>query len=58
MKFPSLKDLQTAWKTATKKAGLTGRIPQDFRRAAIRNLNCAGVPRSDAVYRRYSISDE
>ena len=63
-----LKDIRTAWKTATKKAGLAGRIPHDFRRTAIRNLNRAGVPRSDAmamvghrteaVYRRYSISDE
>ena len=47
------------------KAGLPGRIPHDFRRTAVRNLEQAGVPRSvamkltghktEAVYRRYAI---
>jgi integrase len=45
-----------------------GRIPHDFRRTAIRNLERAGVPRStamkmvghrtEAIYRRYAIVDE
>jgi integrase len=57
-----------AWSTACKKAGLAGRIPHDFRRIAIRNLERAGVPRSaamalvghrtESIYRRYAIEDE
>ena len=49
-------------------AGLPGRIPHDFRRTAVRNLERAGVPRSvamkmvghrtESVYRRYAIVDE
>ena len=44
------------------------RIPHDFRRTAVRNLERAGVPRSaavkmvghktEAIYRRYAIADE
>ena len=54
-----------AWQRARDKAGLPGRIPHDFRRTAVRNLEQAGVPRSvamkltghktEAVYRRYAI---
>jgi hypothetical protein len=50
------------------RAGIGARIPYDFRRTAIRNLERAGVPRSPAmamvghltesVYRRYAIQDE
>jgi integrase len=57
-----------AWATACKKAGLAGRIPHDFRRTAVRNLERAGVPRSaamamvghrtESIYRRYAIADE
>jgi integrase len=49
-------------------AGVPGRIPHDFRRTAVRNLERAGVPRSvamkmvghktEAVYRRYAIVSE
>ena len=52
-------------KTACKAAGAPGRIPHDFRRTAVRNLERAGVPRSvamkmvghktEAIYRRYAI---
>jgi hypothetical protein len=49
-------------------AGVPQRIPHDFRRTAVRNLERAGVPRSvamkltghktEAVYRRYAIVSE
>ena len=47
---------------------MPGRIPHDFRRTAVRNLERAGVPRSaamamvghktESIYRRYAIMDE
>jgi integrase len=49
-------------------AGLSGRIPHDFRRTAVRNLERAGLSRSvamrmtahksEAVYRQYAIVSE
>ena len=63
-----IKSFRKAWTNACKAAGVPGRIPHDFRRTAVRNLERAGVPRSDAmamvghltesIYRRYAISDE
>jgi integrase len=63
-----IKGFRKAWKTACQKAGVPGRIPHDFRRTAVRNLERAGVPRSTAmkmvghrtesIYRRYAIVDE
>ena len=63
-----IKTFYRSWKTACKQAGVSGRIMHDFRRTAVRNLERAGVPRSDAmamvghvtesIYRRYAISDE
>jgi len=57
-----------AWRKALKAAGLAGRIPHDFRRTAVRNLERAGVPRSVAmkltghktmaVYNRYAIASK
>jgi integrase len=63
-----IKSFRRAWLTACKKAGVPGRIPHDFRRTAVRNLERAGVPRSTAmkmvghktesIYRRYAIVTE
>jgi integrase len=63
-----IRDFRAAWQSACQRAGLVGRIPHDFRRTAVRNLERAGVPRSaamkmtghktEAVYRRYAIVDE
>jgi hypothetical protein len=56
-----------AWQRAVRAAGVA-RVPHDFRRTAIRNLERDGVPRSVAmamvgqrtqeIYRRYAIVDE
>jgi hypothetical protein len=56
-----------AWQRAVRSAAVA-RVPHDFRRTAIRNLERDGVPRSVAmamvgqkteeVYRRYAIVDE
>lgn len=63
-----IRDFRSAWKNACRRAGLSGRIPHDFRRTAVRNLERAGVPRSAAmamvghrtqsIYSRYAICDE
>jgi integrase len=63
-----VKDFRVAWATACKRAGLPGRIPHDFRRTAVRNLERAGISRSaamamvghktQAIYQRYAIADE
>src|SRR5712691_7233410 len=63
-----IKSFRRAWVTACKKAGIPERLPHDFRRTAVRNLERAGVPRSTAmkmvghktesIYRRYAIVDE
>src|SRR5207249_4794046 len=44
-----IKSFRGAWDRATNAAGLAGRIPHDFRRTAVRNLERAGVPRSVAM---------
>jgi integrase len=64
----AIKDYRKAWRDACSKAGVPGRIPHDFRRTAVRNLERAGVPRSvamkltghktESVYRRYAIVSE
>jgi Phage integrase family len=63
-----IRSFTKSWHTAARRAGQPGRIPHDFRRTAVRNLERAGVPRStamkmaghktEAMYRRYAIVDE
>jgi integrase len=63
-----LKSFTKSWRKACRAPGHPARIPHDFRRTAVRNLERAGVPRSTAmamvghrtesVYRRYAIVDE
>jgi integrase len=63
-----IKSFRRAWQTACRRAGVPGRIPHDFRRTAIRNLERSGIARSaamalvghrtDSVYRRYAVADE
>jgi integrase len=58
-------DFKKSWRNAVKDAEVTGRIPHDFRRTAVRNLERASVPRSvamklvghktESIYRRYAI---
>ena len=43
------KSFRRAWRRACLAAGLPGRIPHDFRRTAVRNLERAAVPRSVAM---------
>jgi integrase len=63
-----IRSFRRAWVGACRRVGLVGRIPHDFRRTAVRNLERAGVPRSaamamvghktESIYRRYAIADE
>jgi integrase len=63
-----IKGFRKAWLRACRNAGVPGKIPHDFRRTAVRNLERAGVPRSAAmkmvghktqsIYQRYAIADE
>jgi integrase len=63
-----IKNFRKAWKDACSAAEVAGRIPHDFRRTAVRNLERAGVSRSvamqltghltESVYRRYAIVSE
>ncbi|MEO7190058.1 MAG: tyrosine-type recombinase/integrase [Vicinamibacterales bacterium] len=62
-----IKSMRGSWQAACVAAGQPGRIPHDFRRTAVRNLEHVGVSRSaamamvghktEAIYRRYAIVD-
>jgi integrase len=44
-----IRDFRKAWKVACQRAGVVGKVPDDFRRTAVRNLERAGVSRSAAM---------
>jgi integrase len=44
-----IKNFRKAWAVACQRAGVHGRVPDDLRRTAVRNLEYAGVPRSIAM---------
>ena len=47
-----IKDFYAAWRAATRKAGMAGKIFYDLRRTAVRNMVRRGIP--DAVAMRIS----
>lgn len=63
-----LADFRKSWATATREAGVPGLLFHDLKRSAIRNMERAGVPRSQAkaitgmktesIYMRYAIVNE
>jgi integrase len=63
-----IEEFRKAWKRATERAGLPGLLVHDLRRAAVRRMELAAVPRSvamkltghktESVYRRYAISND
>ncbi len=63
-----IKDFRKAWALTCQRAGLAGKVPDDFRRTAVRNLERAGVPRSttmaivghrsESVYRGIAMADD
>jgi site-specific recombinase XerD len=63
-----IKDFRKAWKVACQRACVVGKVPDDFRRTAVRNFERAGVSRSvvmmmvghrsESIYRGISLADE
>ena len=43
LQWSKVQSFKRAWKTACSKAGISSRIPHDFRRTAVRNLTRAGI---------------
>jgi integrase len=63
-----IKDFRKAWTAACQRAGVVGKVPDDFRRTAVRNLERAGVSRfaammmvghrSESIYHSIALIDE
>ena len=63
-----IKDFRKAWAAACQRADVVGKVPDDFRRTAVRNLERAGVlrsaarvmvgHRSESIYRGITLTDE
>ncbi len=63
-----IKDFRKVWTAACQRAGVVGKVPDDFRRTAVRNLERAGVPRSavmvmvghrsESIHRGIDLTDE
>jgi integrase len=63
-----IKDFRKAWTAACQRAGAEGKVPDDFRRTAARNLERAGVSRSaammmvghrsESIYRGITLTDD
>ncbi len=62
-----IKSFRTAWRAASRRSGIA-RIPHDFRRTAVRNLETSGISRTiamkivghktESIYRRYHIVND
>lgn len=63
----AIKDFRKAWAAACQRAAVVGKVPDDLRRTAVRNLERAGVSRSaammvghrsESIYRGIALSSE